>query len=203
MFLIDVDKGCQGCSIRSLLSMRCHILHGASMTPHASCLWLGMHRISGWINVADPDPGSEIQDPVLFYPLDPRSGSGMNFFRIPDLGSWIQEVCFLVLFYPRIQDPDPGWSNGRIRIRDKPSRIRNTDRYLLNCLKSVNARNHSLNYISTGTRQWYNKRSRYRYLVGARYCIFGHIPFCPKNTYQYLLRSCCPHTLTSLQMLHL
>jgi hypothetical protein len=28
-----------------------------------------------------------------------------------------------VLFYP----PDPGWSNGRIRIRDKTSRIRNTD----------------------------------------------------------------------------
>jgi hypothetical protein len=24
-------------------------------------------------------------------------------------------------------DPDPGWSNGRIRIRDKTSRIRNTD----------------------------------------------------------------------------
>jgi hypothetical protein len=28
-------------------------------------------------SVADPDP-------VLFYPLDPGSGSGMNFFRIPD-----------------------------------------------------------------------------------------------------------------------
>jgi hypothetical protein len=35
-------------------------------------------------SVADPDPGSEIRDPVLFYPLDLRSGSGMNFFRIPD-----------------------------------------------------------------------------------------------------------------------
>jgi hypothetical protein len=28
-----------------------------------------------------------IRDPVLFYPLDPGSRSGMNFFRIPDLGS--------------------------------------------------------------------------------------------------------------------
>jgi hypothetical protein len=34
----------------------------------------------------------------------------------PDPGSGV--------FYP----PDPGWSNGRIRIRDKTSRIRNTDR---------------------------------------------------------------------------
>jgi hypothetical protein len=33
-----------------------------------------------------------IQDPVLFYPLDP--GSEMNFFQIPDLGSRIQGVCF-------------------------------------------------------------------------------------------------------------
>jgi hypothetical protein len=30
------------------------------------------------------------------------------------------------LFYTWIRDPDPGWSNGRVRIRDKPSRIRNT-----------------------------------------------------------------------------
>jgi hypothetical protein len=30
------------------------------------------------------DPGSEIRDPVLFYPLDPGFGSGMNFLRIPD-----------------------------------------------------------------------------------------------------------------------
>jgi hypothetical protein len=28
-----------------------------------------------------------IRDPVLFYPLDPGSGSGMDFFRIPDPGS--------------------------------------------------------------------------------------------------------------------
>jgi superfamily II DNA/RNA helicase len=26
-----------------------------------------------------------IRNPVLFYPLDPSSGSGLNFFRIPDL----------------------------------------------------------------------------------------------------------------------
>jgi hypothetical protein len=37
------------------------------------------------------------------------------------VGSGIR--CF---YTPRIRDPDPGWSNGRIRIRDKPSRIRNT-----------------------------------------------------------------------------
>jgi hypothetical protein len=37
------------------------------------------------------------------------SGSGIRYF-----------------FTPRIRDPDPGWSNGRIRIRDKTSRIRNT-----------------------------------------------------------------------------
>jgi hypothetical protein len=30
--------------------------------------------------------------------------------------------CF---YTPRIRDPDPWWSNGRIRIRDKTSRIRN------------------------------------------------------------------------------
>jgi hypothetical protein len=71
-------------------------------------------------SVADPDPGSgafipdltkfvnslyttigRIRDPVLFYPPDPGSGS-------------------------RIRALDPGWSNGRIRIRDKTSRIRNT-----------------------------------------------------------------------------
>jgi hypothetical protein len=36
-------------------------------------------------SVADPDP-------VLFYPLDPGSGSGMNFFRIPDLGSRLRPL---------------------------------------------------------------------------------------------------------------
>jgi hypothetical protein len=39
--------------------------------------------------------GSEIRDPVLFYPLDPGSGSGMNFFRVPDPRG---TVCFLVRF---------------------------------------------------------------------------------------------------------
>jgi hypothetical protein len=33
-----------------------------------------------------------IRDPVLYYPLDPGSGSGMNFFRIPDLGSRIRPL---------------------------------------------------------------------------------------------------------------
>jgi hypothetical protein len=42
-----------------------------------------------------------------------------------EVGSGIR--CF---FTPRIRDPDPGWSNGRIRIRDKTSRIRNTAVYL-------------------------------------------------------------------------
>jgi hypothetical protein len=40
-------------------------------------------------SVADPDPGSGFRDPVPFYPKDPISGSGMIFFRIPDLGSRI------------------------------------------------------------------------------------------------------------------
>jgi hypothetical protein len=36
-------------------------------------------RIAGNVtSVADPNP-------VLFYPLDPGYGSGINFFRIPDL----------------------------------------------------------------------------------------------------------------------
>jgi hypothetical protein len=110
-------------------------------------------------SVVDPDPGSG-----AFLP--PGSGSGMNFFRIPDLKgmflvrfsqeslffnffanktcSWNfkkqEKSCFYFsslflctvgsgircFFTPRIRYPDPGWSNGRIRIRDKPSRIRNT-----------------------------------------------------------------------------
>jgi hypothetical protein len=32
-------------------------------------------------SVADLDPGPEIRDPVIFYPLDPRSG--MHFFPDP------------------------------------------------------------------------------------------------------------------------
>jgi hypothetical protein len=40
-------------------------------------------------SVAEPDPGSG-----AFLP----PGSGMNFYRIPNLGSRIQGVCFLVRF---------------------------------------------------------------------------------------------------------
>jgi hypothetical protein len=56
---------------------------------------------------------ASVADPVLFHPPDPGCfypGSGIR--------------CF---FTPRIRDPVPGWSNGRIRIRDKTSRIRNTE----------------------------------------------------------------------------
>jgi hypothetical protein len=42
-------------------------------------------------SVADPDP-------VLFYPLDPGSGSGMYFFRIPGLGSRGYRMFFLCDF---------------------------------------------------------------------------------------------------------
>jgi hypothetical protein len=38
-----------------------------------------------------------IRDPVPFYPKDPGSGSGMIFFRIPDLG-------FRILTTSQIQD---------------------------------------------------------------------------------------------------
>jgi hypothetical protein len=49
-------------------------------------------------SVADPDPGFEIRDPVLFYPLDPGSGSGMNFFWIPDLwGMFFGEIFLRIL----------------------------------------------------------------------------------------------------------
>jgi hypothetical protein len=49
-------------------------------------------------SVADPDPGSEIRDPVLFYPLDPGSGSGMNFLRIPDpRGMFFGEILLRIL----------------------------------------------------------------------------------------------------------
>jgi hypothetical protein len=55
------------------------------------------------------------------------SGSGISkqnlliAFIQKEVGSGIW--CF---FTPRIQDPDLGWSNGRIRIPDKTSQIRNT-----------------------------------------------------------------------------
>jgi hypothetical protein len=45
-------------------------------------------------SVADPDP-------VLLYLLDQGSGSGMNFFRIPDLGSQIpkpKDMFFLLRY---------------------------------------------------------------------------------------------------------
>jgi hypothetical protein len=62
---------------------------------------------------------------------NPDPGSGREQWSDPDPGSGISKQNLLrgriqdpVLFYP--PDPDPGWSNGRIRIRDKTSRIRNT-----------------------------------------------------------------------------
>jgi hypothetical protein len=49
-------------------------------------------------SVADSDTRSEIQDPVLFYHLDPGSGSGINFFRIPDpRGMFICEIFLRIL----------------------------------------------------------------------------------------------------------
>jgi hypothetical protein len=44
------------------------------------------------LNAGAPVLRIRIRDPVLFYPLDPGSGSGMNFFRIPDLGSRIRPL---------------------------------------------------------------------------------------------------------------
>jgi hypothetical protein len=41
-----------------------------------------------------------IRDPVLFYPLDPGSGSRMSFFRIPDpkgTGMFFGEIFFRIL----------------------------------------------------------------------------------------------------------
>jgi hypothetical protein len=54
------------------------------------------------------------------------SGSGIRDKQtkfVNNLYTKIGRILDPVLFYP----PDPGWSNGRIRIRDKTSRIRNTD----------------------------------------------------------------------------
>jgi hypothetical protein len=51
---------------------------------------------------SDPDPGSGIsKQNLLIACVKKEAGSGIR--------------CF---FTPRIRDPDPGWSNGRIRIRD-------------------------------------------------------------------------------------
>jgi hypothetical protein len=80
-----------------------------------------------------------IRDPVLFYSPDPGSGSGMEQWSDP--GSGISKQNLLIAFIqkevgsgircfftPRIRDPDPGWSNDR--IRDKTSLIRNTTLFL-------------------------------------------------------------------------
>jgi hypothetical protein len=86
-------------------------------------------------SVPDPDPGSSaflppvsgirIRDKSF---LEPGSESGMN-----DLFDY--EKRYLVFMFPtsfyvgsgmkKCSDPDPGWKNVRIRIRDKISRIRN------------------------------------------------------------------------------
>jgi hypothetical protein len=72
-----------------------------------------------------------IWDPVLFYPPDPGSGSGIRDGAMVGSGSGISKQNLLIacvkkevgsgircFFTPRIRDPDPGWSNGRILIRD-------------------------------------------------------------------------------------
>jgi hypothetical protein len=83
-------------------------------------------------SIADPEP-------VLFLP--PRSG--MNFFRIPDLFDYDldfapesirskKKVCIPIFYVGSgIRDEKMfgfGMKNGWIRIRDNPSRIRNTGR---------------------------------------------------------------------------
>jgi hypothetical protein len=55
------------------------------------------------------------------YKNQEKSWFHVSFLFLCTVGSGIR--CF---FTPRIQDPDPGWSNGRIGIWDKPSWIRNT-----------------------------------------------------------------------------
>jgi hypothetical protein len=76
----------------------CESGSGAFLPPGS-----GMNFFPGWVFFLTFDtcsayprlrltPVLRIRDPVLFYPLDPTSGSGMNFFRIRD-----------ELF------PDPGW----------------------------------------------------------------------------------------------
>jgi hypothetical protein len=95
-----------------------------------------------------------IRDPVIFYPLDPRSGSGINSFWIRDeLSFWLltlapetirsnKKIFVIILFIlhhylyvgsgirnEKCSDPDSGWKKFRIRIWDKTYRIRNTWRY--------------------------------------------------------------------------
>jgi hypothetical protein len=92
-------------------------------------------------SVADPDPGSgafllpgsgiQYRDGAMV-----GSGSGISkqnlliAFIQTEVGSGIR--CF---FTARIRDP--GWSNGRVRIRDKTSRIRNTALYSRFLLKET------------------------------------------------------------------
>jgi hypothetical protein len=46
----------------------------------------------------DPDPGYDIRDLVLFYPLDPGSGFGLNIFWIPDpRGMFLGEIFLRIL----------------------------------------------------------------------------------------------------------
>ncbi len=56
------------------------------------------------LQISFADPGSRIRNLVPFWPLDPDPGSGIGFFRIPDLGyrisdprSWIPTPYFLEL----------------------------------------------------------------------------------------------------------
>jgi hypothetical protein len=87
--------------------------------------WQNSDRISipsTYTPIQDLVSLSRSQDPVLFYPLDPGSGSGMNFFRIPDpvgmflvrffkiiflctVGSWMKTFG---IRNEQFRDPDPG-----------------------------------------------------------------------------------------------
>jgi hypothetical protein len=72
--------------ILSLVRLNGHLSQGAYLTTEILCSLLGEMVLS------DPVVGQalrvlriRIRDPVVFYPLDPGSGSGMNFSRIPDI----------------------------------------------------------------------------------------------------------------------
>ncbi len=80
------ERSCMISSSRKLLDI--------CSRPKGSSSWWEVIVFS---SVADPDPGSGafltwIRDPVPFWPLDP--GSGIGFFRIPDLGSRIPNPYF-------------------------------------------------------------------------------------------------------------
>jgi hypothetical protein len=57
------------------------------------------YRILDKINAPYNQCRYGIRDPVLFNPLDLGSGSGMNFFRIPDLGSRIRPLVLVKFSY--------------------------------------------------------------------------------------------------------